>query len=483
VNARRSSSPFANRIVIGALTVLVLIIAVFLAYNANSGLPFVPTYNINTELPDASGLLVGDGVLIGGTRVGYVSAVNATKLANGRAIAVLQLKLNRSVQPLPADSTDLVRPVSPLGLKYLEITRGHSRQTLSPGATIPLSHSSLPVEIGDVFSMFNAPTRRASQIDFNEFGDGLAARGPDLNNALSQAQSLVDNLLPATTNLMDPRTRWAALFPSLEQAAHEVFGVSGQEAQLFAGLDETFTPLSQATPALRASIAGGPPALRTAAHQLPAQAQFVDDTAELFHRFRPAFASLGQASTQLAPAEAAGIPALDRAPALNGRLVATLQAIQRLADDPRTLPGLAQLTETAQLIEPTVAYIEPAQTTCNYLALFFRNLENALSESDQVGTVLRVLAITLPQLANSEAGPSSAPANGPPASAIPGLSPLQLSLVDDSFLHANPYPHTAAPGQPKACAAGNEQYIPGRKVIGNPPLLQKTTQATRRVLP
>jgi ABC-type transporter Mla subunit MlaD len=424
--------------------------------------------------------------MIGGTQVGYVDSINASKLADGRAIAVLHLKLNRSVKPLPADSTDLVRPVSPLGLKYLEITRGQSRQTLSPGATIPLSHTSQPVEIGDVFSMFNAPTRQASQTNFNEFGDGLAGRGSDLNDAFSRAQSLVDNLLPVMTNLMDPRTRWAALFPNLEQSAHEVVGVSNQEAQLFAGLDETFTPLSQATPALQATIAGGPPALQTATHQLPAQAQFVDDTADLFHRFRPAFASLGQASAQLAPAEAAGIPALRRAPELNGRLEATLQALQRLANDPVTLPGLAQLTETAQLIEPTVAYIEPAQTTCNYLTLFFRNLENAVSESDQVGTMLSVLAITLPQLPplkNSEAGPSSAPASGPPASKIPGLSPLQLSLVDDSFLHSNPYPYTAAPGQPQACAAGNERYIPGRVVIGNPPLIQRTTQKTRRVLP
>ena len=52
MNARRSQSPFANRILIGAITALVAIVAVFLAYNANSGLPFVPTYNINVDLPE-----------------------------------------------------------------------------------------------------------------------------------------------------------------------------------------------------------------------------------------------------------------------------------------------------------------------------------------------------------------------------------------------------------------------------------------------
>jgi virulence factor Mce-like protein len=479
---RRPPSPFTSRVLIGAVTVLVLVIAVLLAYTANRGLPFVPTYDINVEVPDAAGLLAGDGVLIGGTRVGYISGINAAKLPSGRAIAVLHLKLNKSIEPLPVDSTDLIRPVSPLGLKYLQLTRGRSALTLAPGATVPLSHTSLPVEIDDLFDMFNAPTRRALQTNVTNFGDGLAGRGADLNQALYDVKPVVDNLLPVTSNLLDPRTRWAQLFPSLEQAAHEVLGVAAQQAQLFAALDQTFTPLSQSTAALQASIAGGPPALRTATRELPAQAQFVNDTAELFHRFRPAFVSLGKASVQLAPAEAAGIPSLKRAPALNGRLVATLNAIERFAEDSRTLPGLEQLTETARLIEPTVAYIEPAQTSCNYLALFFRNLENALSESDQVGTMLGITALAMPQLPNSEAGPSSAPANGPPAAAT-GLPPILRgpgSPVDDSFLHSDPYPST---GQNGVCEAGNERYVTGRPVIGTAPVTQKHTEQTKRVLP
>lgn len=479
---RRAPSPFASRILIGAVTVLVLVIAVFLAYNANRGLPFVPTYDVNVEVPDAAGLLAGDGVLIGGTRVGYISGITAAKSPTGQAIAVLHLKLNKSIEPLPVDTTDLIRPVSPLGLKYLELTRGRSVRTLVPGATVPLSHTRLPVEIDDFFDMFNAPTRRASQTNLTNLGNGLAGRGADLNQALHEVEPLVGSLLPVMSNLLDPRTEWGRLFPSLEQAAREVLPVADQQAALFAALDETFTPLSQSTPALQASIAGGPPALKTATRELPAQAQFTNDTAELFHRLRPAFVSLGRASVQLAPAEAAGIPALRRAPALNGRLVATLNALERFAQDNRTLPGLELLTETARLIVPTVAYIKPAQTSCNYLALFFRNLENALSESDQVGTMLGVTALAMPQLPNSEAGPASAPANGPPASAT-GLPPIQSgpgSPVDDSFLHSDPYPST---GQNGVCQAGNERYVHGRKVIGSAPVTRKHTEQTKRALP
>ena len=46
---RAGSSPT----MVGAITVLIAILAVFLAYNANNGLPFVPTYRISVELPNA----------------------------------------------------------------------------------------------------------------------------------------------------------------------------------------------------------------------------------------------------------------------------------------------------------------------------------------------------------------------------------------------------------------------------------------------
>jgi hypothetical protein len=50
----RGSGIAGNPVLIGAATVLVIIVAVFLAYNANSGLPFVPTYELKTRVPNAA---------------------------------------------------------------------------------------------------------------------------------------------------------------------------------------------------------------------------------------------------------------------------------------------------------------------------------------------------------------------------------------------------------------------------------------------
>src|SRR5215467_11727514 len=144
---RRGAGIAGNPILIGAATILVVIVAVFLAYNANQGLPFVPTYEIKAEVPSAANLVVGNDVAIGGSRVGAVSAIAPATRDDGTTIAVLTLTLEKSVAPLPRDSTLIVRPRSALGLKYVELTRGTSQQTYADGDTIALAQAKTPVEL------------------------------------------------------------------------------------------------------------------------------------------------------------------------------------------------------------------------------------------------------------------------------------------------------------------------------------------------
>ena len=55
---RGTGSLVASPVLVGAVTVLISIIAVFIAYNANRGLPFVPTYDLNAQLPSGDKLYV-----------------------------------------------------------------------------------------------------------------------------------------------------------------------------------------------------------------------------------------------------------------------------------------------------------------------------------------------------------------------------------------------------------------------------------------
>ena len=74
----------------------------------------------------------------------------------------------------------------------------------------------------------------------------------------------------------------------------------------------------------------------------------------------------------------------------------------------------------------------------------------------QLGSSQRFIVLQPPIGPNSEIGPSSGPANGGESS------------QSTNFLHYNPYPNTAAPGQTRECESGNEGYPAGQS-IGNVP--------------
>src|SRR6476661_4824058 len=107
---RRNASIAANPVLIGAATTLIVIVAVFLAYNANNGLPFVPTYTLRVNVPSAAQLVRGNEVRVGGSRVGVIDEIVPVTHSNGRVTAQLLLKLDTTIKPLPEDSTILIRP-------------------------------------------------------------------------------------------------------------------------------------------------------------------------------------------------------------------------------------------------------------------------------------------------------------------------------------------------------------------------------------
>jgi virulence factor Mce-like protein len=461
----KRSSLAANPVLIGAATVLIALVAVVLAYNANSGLPFVKTYDFKAEVPDASGLIVGNDVRKGGSRVGFVSAITPREGTDGSTGATIDIKLDQKNGPIPADSRIEVRPKSVLGLKYVQLTSGRSERMLQAGKTIPLRYAGgKPVELDDLFNTFDEPTRKASAENLNEFGTALAGRGDELNETIAGLRPLLINAEPALRNLTDASTGFSRLFPALERVAAEVAPVAQRQADLITGLRQTFTALDRVRGPLQETIAYGPRALNAGITEFPRQARFMNSSTELFRRLRPAFASLANASPGLAGAFEAGTPALRRSPALNRRLVTTLDTLEEFGNDDRTLQGLAQLGGTARILRPTAAYIKPAQTTCNYITLLLRNLASSLSATSQNGSALITGPIMLPEFPDSEGGPAAKPASGP-AAAPAG----QERYPADSFLHSNPYPNTAAPGQPNECEAGNEEYIAGKQVIGNTP--------------
>jgi virulence factor Mce-like protein len=469
---RRSTSVAANPVLIGAATVLVVIVAVFLAYNANNGLPFVPTYQMWVQLPDASNLVTGNEVRIGGDRVGIIDKIEPETHRDGSVTARLHVKLETNVKPLPVDSTVLVRPRSTLGLKYIEVTRGHASRGVPEGGTLPLRQATpRPVEFDDFFNMFDEPTRTANQVNLREFGDTLAGRGTSINEAIVALDPLTKNAISVLSNLVDPATQFGRLFPALEQTAGAVAPVAEQQSQLFRNLATTFDAFANvAVPYLQDTISGGPPALDTAIRSFPIERPLLANAAGFFRDLQPGAHALRTSGPALAEALDVGTTQIRRAATLNDQLRLTLRSLQDFAQDPQVPLGLHGLRHTVEELTPTVNHLAGAQINCSYLGLFLYNVASIQSDGDSAhqGTWTRVFPVAAPLGPNSEVGPASAPADGEATFGGPS-----------NHLHANPYPLVGAKGQNHICMAGNEVYVPGQTLIGNPP--GQTPRATTKV--
>ncbi len=457
----------SNPILVGAVTVLIVLVAVFLAYNANNGLPFVSTYNLRAQVPNANALVKGNEVRIGGVRVGIVRAVVPVQLENGEVAAELDIRLDESAAPLPDDSTIAIRPKSALGLKFVQIVPGESSESFEAGATIPVEAATPePVDIDEFFDMFDEPTRDAIRQNLAGFGNALAGRGPQLNEAFGALRRVVVNGQPLLAAIVAPSTDFAGFWRALQALSATVAPVAEEQASMFVALDQTFAAFARVSrPYIQETIEKSPPTLDTVNAGLPALNPFLKSSERFFTALRPGAKALGETSPVIAEALRAGVPALNASPVLNEELQPTAEALVSFQEATGVFNGLDLLVDTNRILRPSLNYIVPAQTTCNYVTLLFENLAQTNSQGNSQGKWLNFISFEPPPGPNSEGGPASAPANGSP---VPGQERA-------NHLHFNPFPKTAAPGQDGICEAGNEKYAPGETVIGNADELWGTT--------
>jgi len=379
---RSMGSISASPVLIGAATVLVALVGVYLAYNANSGLPFVPTYELHAELPSGGKLVKGNEVRIVGFWVGVVDDVSPTVAKVGRrtrSVALADLKLDKEVEPLAVDSTLRVRPRSALGLKYVELTPGRSSRTWRSGDTIPLRFASEPLEYEDVFSTFDRDTRPAIQASTQGFGDAFAGRGRSINGAIAALNPFFRSLTPVMQNLSADETDLDNFFVQLGAAAAQVAPVAGVQAALFADLADTFAAISDDPEALRRTIEASPPTLDAAISSFRVQRPFLADFTDLSARLRPAVQELPRSLPAVNGALAAGTPVLPRTVGLNERLREAFGEAEDLFENPNTLLALRDLNTALTVTRPALEFIAPYQTVCNYWMYFVHPLGEAQS--------------------------------------------------------------------------------------------------------
>jgi virulence factor Mce-like protein len=389
---RATSSVLANPVLVGAVTVLVTLVAVFLAYNANNGLPFVPTTQLKVQLTSGANLVRGNEVRSGGYRVGVIEAMEPVQLADGHVGALLTLKLDKALGDIPRDSSAVVRARSALGLKYLDLKAGTSTQFLKDGDLLPADQTEVPVDLDRVFEMFDKRTREGSTKSLVGFGDSLTGRGESLGRTIETLPPLFTHLEPVMRNLSAPETRLSSFFKELGDAARVIAPVARQQAHVFTTMATTFEAIGRDEGALKETISKSPPTLDVATDSLRAQRPFLIDFGHFSKDFQGATRELRAALPTVNSAISQGIGVQNRSVSMNTRLGATFDALRGLAEPPATTAALRGLTATMATLNPQLRYYGPYLTVCNYWNYFWTFAAEHFAEEDITGEAERALA-------------------------------------------------------------------------------------------
>lgn len=442
----------SNPTLVGAAILLGVVLTVFLSYNANKGLPYVPTVKAYAEVPDAAELVRGSEVRIGGARVGQVIAVEAMPSENGRApLARLELKLNQDLKDvIPVDTVVQIRPRSILGAKYVDLTFGESREILADGGTLELDNALPTPELDEAFNTFDPETSRGLRDAIVVIGDSVAGRGSAINDTIVNSRRLLPPLQRVlgvlgaeSTDLEGFVAGAASLTGTLAPRARQLGSLIDSAAVTLQAIDAAGDSLGRSIDGLAATEVTGIRALRAAQPVL-------EDAAALTRELRPGARRLPAATGALADALEAGTPVLRRTPRLAGDLRATLAALGALARLPATPGAVRKLLATVESVNETLPTLLPAQVVCNYNGLYARNLASVPLEGDAAGSWINLILI----LEQSE---------------------IRQEAEASPNLHLNHSPVASA----QECEAGNEPFAPGRQ-IGNPAGIQPNrTEATR----
>ena len=442
----------ASPVLVGAVTLLVSIVAVFLSYNANAGLPFVPTYDLRAELPNAANLVKGNEVRIGGARVGVIEEITPVPSETGR--------LDRPAQPQAgqagrAGAGGLHADRPPAFRAGAQVRGAHPRAVagrLRGGRDHP-DRPGHPRAGGDGRVLQHLRRRHAARGPAEPQRLRHRPRGPRARP--QRGDRGVQPAAGATWSRWRPtcRTRgrsWPGSSPRWRNTAGEVAPVAdraggavrqpGHHVHRSGGRSRGHSS--------RSSSPRARPRSTPASAEFPKQRPFLRNTAAFLRELRPGVSCAAGGGSVAgrrvrgrdphAPAHAGAQPPCDER--LRGR------STRRSLEPPAVPQGVERLRLTVTSLRPTLAFVAPAQTVCNYATLFFRNAASHLSQGDANGTFQRFSIITPPQGPNNEGGPASAPANGP---------------ARENYLHRNAYPNTAVAGS-AARVRGRQRDVPAR---------------------
>lgn len=310
-------------------------------------------YEVHALVPTVAALGSGASVRIGGVRAGRVTKVEREGLG-----ARISMDIDRARAPLAQDARVAVRLRTLIGENYVELAPGRSKTMLRDGATLSMSRADDYVEVDQVLSTLQGPTRERARQLMQNSGAALDGHGGQLNSIVRDASGAIsDGFSPLGQVLHRDRRRLTSFVDDLGTLTRAV-GERGDSIRLLARQGRT---------SFRA-IAAQDRSVRTLLEQLPGTLRQVRATTRTLRtvsqQASPVLDDLGAALVDLRPAVAHLRPAATEGTALVWQLGRAAPKLEQTLGAAREVSGpaikaLPQLKAVLCQVNPMLRYLAP----------------------------------------------------------------------------------------------------------------------------
>ena len=172
---------------IALLTLGLLAAVTTLALVLGSSAQGSSNYSFDVIFDDARGLIPGQLVDIAGAKAGSISNVTVTSKYRARIAASVSSQFR-----MRTNATCTIYQQGLIGENYVNCDPGSPPAPFIQASggqppTVPVTNTTEPVSLLDLFNIFNLPTRERFQVIIDELGIGTAGRGDDFNAVLRRA--------------------------------------------------------------------------------------------------------------------------------------------------------------------------------------------------------------------------------------------------------------------------------------------------------
>lgn len=265
--------------------------------------------DLTAVFTDASALIPGNEVKIGGVTAGKVDAI---ELVDGKAH--MRFTVAPEFLPVHQDATAFIKPVSLLGERYVDLDPGSAAAPpLSDGAVLQPGQTGRLADLDEVLDVVDKPTGEALAATLTTLGLGVRGAGEAADAAVKQLPVTLLDADRLVRILREQNSTLAELVDTVTPVARSLGTDRGKRLDsLVEGASSLLAATASEQVALEQSLQALPATLQEAQERLAALADTADRATPLLRDVRPVTSDVAEISTELTRLSRAADPALAR---------------------------------------------------------------------------------------------------------------------------------------------------------------------------